>query len=73
MYGYRLGVRKSYLQRTTTNGLISCAAGLVSLRAGNKRQRVEDISSTEMESLQTSSPRGVVLENVFCGNSVNLI
>ena len=29
--------------------------------------------STEMESLQTSSPRGLLLENVFCGNSLNLI
>ena len=38
--------RGSRLQRTTTTGLISCDAGehcVVSLRAGNKRQRSEDI------------------------------
>ena len=39
-------MRRSRLQRTTTTGLISCDAGehcLVSLRAGNKLQRSEDI------------------------------
>ena len=38
--------RRSRFQRTTTTGLILCVVGehcLVSLRAGNKRQRVEDI------------------------------
>ena len=29
--------------------------------------------STEMESLQASSPRGVWMENVFCGKSLNII
>ena len=28
--------------------------------------------STEVESLQTSSPRGVLMESVFCGNSLGL-
>ena len=39
-------MRRSRLQRTTTTGLISCDAGehcLVSFRAGNKRQRMEEI------------------------------
>ena len=38
----RLGLMRSYLQLTTTTGLISCDAGehcLDSLRAGNERQR----------------------------------
>ena len=54
----RLGLGRSRLQ--TTTGLISCDAGehwLVSLRAGNKRQRWR----TEMESLQSSSSRGVLM------------
>ena len=49
-------MRRSRLQRTTTTGLISCDAG-------GDCQRSED--SVEVESLQTSSPRGVLLENVF--------
>ena len=39
-------VRRNSLQRTTTTGLISCDAGEqchVSLRAGNMRQRSEDV------------------------------
>ena len=39
-------MRRCRLHRTTTTGLISCDAGehsLVLLRAGNKRQKVEDI------------------------------
>ena len=38
----RLGLMRSYLQLTTTTGLISCDAGehcLDSLRVGNERQR----------------------------------
>ena len=56
----RSGLGRSRLQRTTTTGLISCDAGehwLVSLRAGNKRQRWR----TEVESLQSSSLRGVLM------------
>ena len=60
VYERRSGLGRSRLQRTTTTGLISCDAGghwLVSLRAGNKRQRWR----TEVESLQSSSPRGVLM------------
>ena len=60
VYECRLGLGRSRLQRTTTTGLISCNAGehwLVSLRAGNERERWR----TEMESLQSSSPRGVLI------------
>ena len=45
---------------------------LVSLRIVNKRQRVEDIP-LRWNRLQTSSPRGVSLENVLCGKSLNFI
>ena len=57
---YRLGLRKSYFQRTTTTGLISCRGGehwLVSLRARSERQR----RRTEMKSLQPSSPKRVLM------------
>ena len=71
VYECRLGLKRSSLQRTTTTGLISCDAGehcLDSLRAGNKRQR----RRTEMETLQSSSPREVLMYYYICGNSFNL-
>ena len=70
----RLGLMRSYLQLTTTTGLISCDAGehcLDSLRAGNERQRLEDIP-LRRKTLQSSSPRGVLMEIGFCGNSLGL-
>ena len=63
---------RSYLQLTTTTGLISCDAGehcLDSLRAGNERQRWEDIP-LRRNALQSSSLRGVLTEIGFCGNSL---
>ena len=71
VYGCRLGSKRSRKQRTTTTGLISCDAGehcLHSLRVGNERQRWR----TEMETLQSSSLRGVLMYNYICGNSFNL-
>ena len=59
---------RSYLQLTTTTGLISCDAGehcLDSLRAGNERQRYEDIP-LRRKTLQSSSPIGVLMEIGFC-------
>ena len=67
----RLGLRRSYAQRTTTTGLISFDAGehcIDSLRAGNKRQRWR----TDTQSLQSSSPRGVLMYIENCGNSFTL-
>ena len=66
---------RSYLQLTTTTALNSCDAGehcLDSLRAGNERQRYEDIP-LRRKTLQSSSPRGVLMEIGFCGNSLGLI
>ena len=57
---YGLGLGRSCLQRTTTTGLLSCNAGehwLVSLRAGHEREWWR----TDMESLQSSSPGGVLM------------
>ena len=71
VHGCRLGSKRSRIQRTMTTGLISCHAGelcLDSLHAGNERQRWR----TEMETLQTSSPRRVLMCNYICGNSFNL-
>ena len=42
------------------------------LRAGNERQRWEDIP-LRRKALQSSSPRGVLTEIGFCGNSLGLI
>ena len=58
VYGYRSVSKRSRNQRTTRTGLISCDAGehcLDSLHARNERQRWR----TEIETLQSSSPRGV--------------
>ena len=58
--GYRSGSNRSRIQRTTTIGLISCDADehcLDSLHVGNERQRWK----TGMETLQSSSPRGVLM------------
>ena len=67
-------MRRSRLQRTTT-GLISFDAGepcLVSLRAGNKRQLVEDIP-LRWNRCRHHFREVVFWEIVFCANSLNLI
>ena len=69
----RLGLMRSYLQLTTTTGLISCDAGehcLDSLHTGHERQRYEDIP-LRRKTLQSSSPRGVLME-IGCGSSLGL-
>ena len=70
VYGSRVGLSKSRIRRTTTTGLISCDASehcLDSLHARNERQRWR----TETKSLQSSSPRGVLMYNHICSNLVD--